>query len=90
MTHIRLAATDAEIDRCFPVMVQLRPHVPADEFVRQVRRQIDSDRYELAFLEEESTVMAVAGFRLGECLAWGRYMYVYDLNHRARFVAAFS
>ena len=35
--------------------------------------------YRLAFVVEGSAVRAVAGFRPGESLAWGRYLYVDDL-----------
>ena len=35
--------------------------------------------YRLALLSEDSRVRAVAGYRLGENLAWGRFLYVDDL-----------
>ena len=75
---IRVAETDREIDECFPVMAQLRPHLERSEFVARVRRQI-ADGYRLAYLLEEDTVRAVAGYRILENLAWGRFLYVDDL-----------
>lgn len=78
---ILLAKDDDEIRRCHPVMVELRPHVQADEFLRRVRRQQEIAGYELAYLVDEADddVKATAGFRVSECLAWGKFLYVDDL-----------
>jgi GNAT superfamily N-acetyltransferase len=75
---VREAATDAEIAACWPVMQQLRPHVAEAAFVARVRRQMQSG-YRLAFFLGNGRVRAVAGFRLGENLAWGAFLYVDDL-----------
>ena len=77
--NVRIAETDAEIAACFDVMSELRPHLVAGEFVRRVRRQQEIAGYELVFVEEAGRVRAVAGVRVSECLAWGRFMYVDDL-----------
>ena len=76
--RVHLAESDADIAACFPVMAQLRPHVPEGEFVARVRRQM-ADGYRLAMLREGDAVQAVAGFRVSENLAWGRFLYVDDL-----------
>lgn len=76
--NIRHASSDAEIARCFPVMVQLRPHVAAADFVARVRRQMDSG-YRLAYAEADGIAVAVAGFRFTENLFMGRHLYVDDL-----------
>jgi GNAT superfamily N-acetyltransferase len=75
---IRLAESEADIARCFPVMVQLRPELCPDDFVRRVRRQ-QAQGYRLAMLEHEDRLVCVGGYRFVECLAWGRAMYVDDL-----------
>jgi GNAT superfamily N-acetyltransferase len=76
---IRLAETDDQIQRCFPVMVQLRPKLNGDEFVSRVRRQMAESGYQLAFIETGGHVVANAGFRISECLSAGKYLYVDDL-----------
>lgn len=76
--NVKLAETDEEVARCFPVMVQLRPHLSREEFMGQVNRQRQSG-YQLAFLEADGAVRAVAGFRILEMLSRGRFMYVDDL-----------
>lgn len=76
--EIRPASTDADIAACFPVMVQLRPRLAAGEFVARVRAQMEQG-YRLAALREAGAVRAVAGYRTGLNLAWGRFLYVDDL-----------
>jgi GNAT superfamily N-acetyltransferase len=76
--NIRIAETDPEIAACYAVMRALRPHIAEAEFVARVRRQ-ERTGYRLAFVEEAGGPVAVAGFRVGENLAWGRHLYVDDL-----------
>lgn len=84
---IRIANTDTEINTCYTVMHELRPHLDETEFVSRVRTQQQAG-YQLAYLQEAGSPVAVAGFRLGESLAWGKYLYVDDLatasNQRSR------
>jgi len=75
---IRLATRDEEIADCFPVMHELRPHLVADEFVSRVRTQ-QASGYRLAYCIDEAVPVCVAGFRIGESLSWGRFLYVDDL-----------
>lgn len=79
MTRIFLAEGDIEIERCFPVMVELRTALAQDKFVSQVKRQQRLNEFKLAYLEVESEVKAVAGFRISENLAFGKFLYVDDL-----------
>jgi len=72
------AQTDAEIRDCWPVMTQLRPHIPEPDFVSVVRRQY-AEGYRLAFIRRQQKVAAVAGFRVLHNLPWGRFCYVDDL-----------
>ena len=76
---ISLAETDRDIVRCFPVMVQLRPSLLAEDFVARIRSK-ETEGYRLAFLEDDAgTVRSVAGFRLMDRLHLGRALYVDDL-----------
>ena len=76
--HIRIATTDVEIADCFPVMRELRPHIAENQFLSRIRSQMNSG-YRLIFVQDTDGVVAVAGFRVGENLAWGRFLYVDDL-----------
>lgn len=74
----RLMSSDAEIASCYAVMSQLRPQIPAEQFVARVRSQMQ-DGYQLLAAATEDRVAAVAGFRISQNLAWGRFLYVDDL-----------
>jgi GNAT superfamily N-acetyltransferase len=78
MRTIQIATTDTEIERCFPVMHQLRPALLAEEFVSRIRIQ-QAEGYQLAFLEAENIIVSVAGFRLRNLLSTGKTFYVDDL-----------
>ncbi|WP_257235848.1 GNAT family N-acetyltransferase [Nostoc sp. 'Peltigera malacea cyanobiont' DB3992] len=75
---IQLAESDFQILKCFPVMSQLRPHQEQAKFVEQVRYQM-KEGYQLVFLEVEEQAVAVAGFRISNCLASGKFLYIDDL-----------
>jgi GNAT superfamily N-acetyltransferase len=76
--HIAIAESNADILRCFPVMLQLRPHLVEADFVARVRR-MQTEGFLLARLEEDGAVRAVAGYRYHEKLFSGRTLYVDDL-----------
>jgi len=69
----------ASIRRCYPVMAQLRPHLSETTFCEQVLRQFETQGYRLAAVEEGGAIVAVAGYRYMENLAWGRFLYIDDL-----------
>ena len=71
--------SDDEILSTFDVMLQLRPHLRADDYLPTVRRMMKSDGYRLAAASDGRTVTAVAGYRLMEMLYCGRLLYVDDL-----------
>jgi GNAT superfamily N-acetyltransferase len=77
-----LAETDAEIADCFRACAELRPHIAEHDFLPRILRQQQAG-YKLACLRDADEVQAVAGFRIGESLAWGRYMYIDDLVSRS-------
>jgi GNAT superfamily N-acetyltransferase len=75
--EIFLATSEASIARCFPVIHLLRPHLVESEFVDRIQRQ-QQQGYQLAY-GEDGGVKAIAGFRISENLAWGKFLYVDDL-----------
>jgi GNAT superfamily N-acetyltransferase len=73
-----LAATRKELLCCFPVVVQLRPHLTETQFLERAEQQAQ-EGYKLAFVEDAGRVVCVAGFRIMHNLAWGKFLYVDDL-----------
>jgi GNAT superfamily N-acetyltransferase len=71
-----------ETGLAYPAMAALRPQF-ADEpsFVERVDEVQRAEGYRLVgVFEEASHAVAVAGFRVGHMLAWGRFLYVDDLS----------
>jgi len=86
---VRLAHTDADFLRVYPVMRVLRPHLSAsDMFLERARRQEVQSGWKLIFVEDRCEPVACAGFRISEWLAYGKALYVDDLvaleTHRGR------
>jgi len=83
-SHIAIANSVEEILRCHRVMGELRPQFQnLEQFVAQVQRQ-QKQGYQLAFVESEAEVHAVAGYRFLETLFSGKLLYVDDLVTRER------
>lgn len=80
MHKIALAESDEEITRCFPVMRDLRPHLEADSFLPRIKKLAETTGLQTAYLLDDGEVKAVAGFRIGEWLAFdGKYLEIEDL-----------
>ena len=75
----RIATSIQEITDCFPVMKELRSNLELVDFITQVQRQQQQFDYRLVYLQVGDLVRAVAGFRISESLAWGKFMYIDDL-----------
>jgi GNAT superfamily N-acetyltransferase len=76
---IRIAESDDDVMRCFPVMAELRPHLEPDAFLPRIRRMQRENGFWMAFAEEGGEVRAVAGYRFLDLLFSGMTLYVDDL-----------
>ena len=77
---VRRIESDADIVATRDVMLQLRPHLTAAEYVATVRRMVEVERYRLAAaIDDEGIVRAVAGYRIFETLYCRRLLSVDDL-----------
>ena len=81
------AVTDKEIERCFAVMAELRPHLEREAFPGLVH-ELEKEGFRLAYIEVDDEVVAVAGYRIYSNLFMGRHLYVDDLvtagRHRSK------
>jgi GNAT superfamily N-acetyltransferase len=66
-------------------LLELRPHVGSPEALaaRVDAQRASGYRVAASFEAGDEDAAAVAGFRVGESLAWGRFVYVDDLVTRA-------
>lgn len=76
--NINLATSDDDVLACYPVLSTLRPTISQSEFLSLVRRA-EAGGYRLVCLRAYTEPVAVAGVRISENFAWGRFLYVDDL-----------
>ncbi|HBK04916.1 MAG TPA: GNAT family N-acetyltransferase [Acetobacteraceae bacterium] len=76
---IRPVTTATELEACFPVMRELRPHLTSPaELIERAMRQFGQGYHLLAAWKADAVVGA-AGYRIQENLIRGRFCYVDDL-----------
>jgi GNAT superfamily N-acetyltransferase len=76
--RVNEAKSDEEVRHCWPVFHELRPHLTEAEYMRRWQVQRD-EGYRMVFLELDDVVVAAAGFRLMNTMAWGKILYLDDL-----------
>ena len=69
--------SDEEILATRAVMLQLRPHIPPDEYLPRVRRMMTTG-FHLAAVVEDDVVRAVAGYRFLDMFYSGKMLYLDD------------
>jgi GNAT superfamily N-acetyltransferase len=80
---VRAANTDEDIAACFPVISELRPHLPKDGFIALVRQLGETTGLKLVYLMENDEIKSVAAYRISEWLVGGKYLEVEDLVSKA-------
>ena len=75
--RINIAESEQEILDCYAVMAELRPHIQPEEFLPKVKRLAEIAGFQLAYLKDVE-IKAVAGFRISEWLAGGKYLEIED------------
>lgn len=76
---IAIAHTPDELERCFSVMKELRPHLDFDGFYSIYAESHKADGYEIAFVQKDGEVLAVMGYRFLCDMVRGRHLYIDDL-----------
>ncbi|KGJ88027.1 GNAT family N-acetyltransferase [Thalassotalea sp. ND16A] len=75
---VHLLGSNQELDGVAKVLLQLRPQYSSATIIEQIKQQQQSG-YQLAYVTEKGEVTCVAGFVVGEKLAWGKHIYIDDL-----------
>jgi GNAT superfamily N-acetyltransferase len=76
--NVKIAESDADLDRISEVMRELRPAYDRAALVARIKEQ-QRGGYRVAYVEAGGDVLCVAGFVVGLKLAWGKHIYVDDL-----------
>ncbi|MBF9002940.1 GNAT family N-acetyltransferase [Vibrio nitrifigilis] len=83
--EVKSLERNAEYLSVLEVLLQLRSQYDVDSLSAQIEKQ-KLGGYQIVYVKDEHQVLAVAGYSLGEKLAWGKYIYIEDLvtNDRCR------
>lgn len=79
--EINEAITDDEIVACFPVIMELRPHIKTvEELVQKVQLQREMG-YRLMYIKDKETnqIASICGIRITHYLFTGKTLYIDDL-----------
>jgi GNAT superfamily N-acetyltransferase len=76
--QVKIAVTVKELKLISPVLLQLRPQYSQETLIKQIQSQ-QADGYCVAYVEDAENVLCVAGFVMGQKLAWTKHIYVDDL-----------
>ena len=76
--QVHLLKSDSEIDLVADVILQLRPQYNLENLKLQIAKQRNLG-YQLAYVKSDRDILCVAGFVVGEKLAWGKHIYIDDL-----------
>jgi len=76
---IHIARIEADVRQCWLAFHELRPHLQSeDEFVERWRKQVE-EGYQIIYVKDGDKVVAAAGYRFLNTMAWGHILYIDDL-----------
>jgi GNAT superfamily N-acetyltransferase len=87
--EVQLVNSNTDLSSIAKVLIQLRPQYTEQLLIKQIKKQQGAG-YQLAYITVDDDVLCVAGFVIGEKLAWGKYIYIDDLvtNEKYRSTGA--
>ena len=74
-----IVQSQTELERCYPVIKELRPHLRFEDFLEYYQQAHASDGYEIAAIESQQGIVAVMGYRFLVDFVRGRHLYIDDL-----------
>jgi GNAT superfamily N-acetyltransferase len=76
--EVKIAESLEQLELVSPVLLQLRPQYSGDSLIKQIQSQ-QAEGYRVAYVTDGENVLSVAGFVMGQKLAWTKHIYVDDL-----------
>ncbi len=76
--QVKFAESLEDLQLIGPVLLQLRPQYSENSLIEQIQSQ-QAEGYRIAYVEDAGKVLCVAGFVMGQKLAWTKHIYVDDL-----------
>ncbi len=69
----------ADLEKCFSVMKELRPHLTLAEYIAIYEEARQEGNYTIIALEENNQILALMGYRKLTDFVRGRHLYIDDL-----------
>ena len=79
MTEIIRAQSKNDLERCFPVMKELRMNLSFEDYMDLYEQAHAKDGYEIVALQKDQKILAVMGYRILYDYVHGKHLYVDDL-----------
>ena len=76
-TKIKTAESRDDIELCYAILAELRPHLKEVDFIATIQRLSECTGFKLACLMD-GDAKAVAGYRVSEWLHSGKYLEIED------------
>ena len=79
IADVRTAREESEVRRCWKAYKELRPHLRSEEELVERWRVQTREGFQIVYIPDGDTVLAAAGYRILNTLAWGHILYIDDL-----------
>jgi GNAT superfamily N-acetyltransferase len=79
VADVRIAREEGEVRRCWKAYKELRPHLRSEEELVERWRVQTREGFQIVYISDGEEVLAAAGYRFLNTLAWGHILYVDDL-----------
>ncbi len=76
---IFIAKNRSDLEKCFPIMKELRPHLKYEEYLAIYDEAHRRDGFEIVAIEENNQILAVMGYRILFDYVRGKHIYIDDL-----------
>ncbi len=74
-----LIKNQEQLDKCFSVIKELRPHLDRDSYLQIYENAHRMDDYNIIAIEESGQFLALMGYRILYDFVRGRHLYIDDL-----------
>jgi GNAT superfamily N-acetyltransferase len=68
-----------DLERCYPVMKELRPHLSYEDYISIYEESKAADGYQIVAIEQDDKILAVMGYRFLSDYVRDKHVYVDDL-----------
>lgn len=76
---IFVAKNRSDLEKCYPVMKELRPHLHLDDYLSIYEAAHRADGFEIVAIEIDNKILAVMGYRILFDYVRGKHVYIDDL-----------